>query len=297
MRRTGFTLIELLVVITVIAVLVAILLPALSSAREQGRRMVCLGNLRNLQLAWHAYANDHDGDLVYCVTWRPGGEQGNKPWLFGFALPDEPIDFSSQEPWVKLVKQGALWPYIGDLKLYGCPATPKQLRIITNMETSGESEDSLIPIRVSYSLAASSGTDRAPKELSAMPQPTAPGAPPLYVSNMQQYQKTPAGARMAFVCEGDLRVAYTAAFYEPRWRSLPPPYHSNGTSYSFADGHSEYYKWRDPHTRKIGDIAQGDLSAYIEASGEDLTYSPGNTDLEWIQKAMWGRLGYNPDDM
>ena len=298
-RKTGFTLIELLVVITVIVVLLALLLPALSSAREQGRRMVCMGNLRNLQLAWHAYANDHDGDLPYCVTWRPtqGRSEGNKPWLFGFALPAEPMDFSSSEQWVSIVKQGSLWPYIGELKLYGCPATPRQLRIITNIETSGDTQDALIPIRVSYSLAVSSGTNTPPKELTAMPPPNAAGEYPLYISNMQQYQKSPAGSRMTFVCEGDLRVAYTAAFHEPRWRSPPPVYHSNGTSYSFADGHTEYYKWRDARTKKIGQTARGDFSAYIQSFDEDVTYSPGNVDLEWVQKIIWGRLGYNPGDL
>lgn len=60
-RTCAFTLIELLVTIAVIAVLVGILLPALSSSREAGRGAVCLSNLRQMFIACRAYANDHDG--------------------------------------------------------------------------------------------------------------------------------------------------------------------------------------------------------------------------------------------
>jgi prepilin-type N-terminal cleavage/methylation domain-containing protein len=61
----GFTLIQLLVVIAVIAILLAIFLPVLGKAREYGRRVVCLGNLRQLQIAWTMYAGDHDSYIVY----------------------------------------------------------------------------------------------------------------------------------------------------------------------------------------------------------------------------------------
>ena len=61
----GFTLIELLVVIAIIALLVAMLLPGLSSARDKGRRAVCLSNLRQIGLAIHSYAQDNDGRIPF----------------------------------------------------------------------------------------------------------------------------------------------------------------------------------------------------------------------------------------
>lgn len=67
-KGKGFTLIELLVVIAVISLLIALLIPALRAAKEQGQRAVCLSNLRQLTFAWLAYAEEHDGKLVYGAT-------------------------------------------------------------------------------------------------------------------------------------------------------------------------------------------------------------------------------------
>jgi len=63
-KRTGFTLIELLVVISVIAILMAILMPALKRAREQGQRAVCVSTVKQLTLCWVMYADDNDDRLV-----------------------------------------------------------------------------------------------------------------------------------------------------------------------------------------------------------------------------------------
>ncbi len=59
-KQKGFTLIELLVLIAIIALLMTILLPAMKSAREQGKREVCLNNLKQLTLGWMMYADEND---------------------------------------------------------------------------------------------------------------------------------------------------------------------------------------------------------------------------------------------
>ena len=75
MRKTkGFTLIELLVVIAVIAILLAILMPALRRAKEQGQRAACLSNVKQLTVAWLMYAYENDDKIVNASTFfsRPG---------------------------------------------------------------------------------------------------------------------------------------------------------------------------------------------------------------------------------
>ena len=118
-RQKAFTLIELLVVIAIIALLMAILMPVASAARERGQRVVCLSNLRQLTLAWVQYADDHDGKLVigtpYCrleagPNWRLEG------WLeTAFWFPE------SRSALIENPDKGALWPYIRDIDFYRCP--------------------------------------------------------------------------------------------------------------------------------------------------------------------------------
>jgi len=82
-RIRGFTLIELLVVIAVIAVLMAILMPALQRAKEQGKRAVCMGNLKQLGLAWIMYADENDSKIVSgdAGIWNADGAKREDPWV------------------------------------------------------------------------------------------------------------------------------------------------------------------------------------------------------------------------
>ena len=80
--RRGFTLIELLVVISIIALLVALLLPALGAAREAGRSIRCQSNLRQTMIACHAFAQDHRNELPtgYWPYGEPYGPNGARLW-------------------------------------------------------------------------------------------------------------------------------------------------------------------------------------------------------------------------
>ncbi len=125
-RRDAFTLIELLVVIAIIAVLMAVLMPALNRAREQGKRAACMGNLKQLTLAWIMYAMDNDDKLVngdteeYTVMYAPGrlpheSHYGEPAWVKKDWA--EPGIEKQQEA----IRRGALYPYSREMKLYRCP--------------------------------------------------------------------------------------------------------------------------------------------------------------------------------
>ena len=67
--KKAFTLIELLVVISIIAMLLAILMPALAKVKEMGKRVVCLSNQRQLAMAWYVYADSNDGKMCNHVPY------------------------------------------------------------------------------------------------------------------------------------------------------------------------------------------------------------------------------------
>ena len=121
-KRSGFTLIELLVVIAIIALLMALLMSALERAREQGKRVLCLNNLKQLTLAWNLYADDNDGKIV-----RGDAEEynyPNRPWHeneVAWVLKDWPRLSLTDDVMIQAIKAGALFPYAKNIYLYKCP--------------------------------------------------------------------------------------------------------------------------------------------------------------------------------
>jgi len=251
----GFTLIELLVVIAIIAVLMAILLPALNRVKEQGKRAACLSNVKQMGLAWILYADDNDSKIVNGNTSTGTQNKDGTCWVYW------PGRGASEEQRIDGIFRGLLYEYCPNLKLYKCPTGIR-----------GEV--------VTYAIVdAMNGYDAIP------------GAEGQIVKNREQIRRP--GERAVFLDEGRLSPASWTIWYDqPRWWDQITARHGDGTNLSFVDGHSEYWKWKDPSTLEI---CKSDYD-YWQNTGRngDMSRCEGSQDLYKVQKAVWGELGYTP---
>lgn len=255
-RWRGFTLIELLVVIAIIAILMAMLMPALQRAREQGKRAVCLNNTKTLVLAWLMYAEANDGRI-------PRGYASEDAAVTDCWIRKPPGTLPTEAPEVEQVealRAGVLFPYAPNVKSYRCPVAVRR-----EMRT--------------YSIVhAMNGSDLGQ------------GAPMCRNVNDLKHP----GTRLVFIDDygEDWDAAWAVHYSEPRWWNPIPMRHGKGTVASHADGHSEFRSWTDPRTIDWAQLSWQEAEAQ---RGGSLTTQPGNEDLQSIQKACWGKLGYTPE--
>lgn len=250
--RLAFTLIELLVVIAIIAILAAILLPVLDHAKQKAWQVNCLSNHKQLAMAWCVYKDDNKGNLVIDDPRTPTLGGTNYPsWVYGNLT--DPADATN----TLLIRWGLLYPDVNSLGVYHCPSDT-----VANLDPDNHDRSySMNPQLAFYE----NGTQTSVE----------PDYPPMYKEG--QIHITSPAATLVFLDESPATINdgfYSVDIIATQWGTDFPAYwHTRGGNLSFADGHAEYWRWRDPMTPSpdpsSGDPPYNDLSR-IQA---DLGYS------------------------
>ena len=237
-RHSAFTLVELLVVIAVVGILAGIILPALGRAKSRGQSIYCLNNLRQLGVAMHLYADDHDDALPYnmgtegtrktiatgqflnwannVMTWELDPDNTNTTWLAA----------------------GGLGPYLsGNTTVFRCPSDNVLSAVQAQAGWSGR-------VR-SYSMNAMLGN--AGEFLAGGVNTNNPGYKQFFT-----LAEVPNPSEIFALVEehpDSINDGYFInRFYSSQWHDLPASYHNGGANFAFADGHSEFRPWRNAST-------------------------------------------------
>jgi len=241
-NNTAFTLIELLVVISIIALLVSILMPALSNARQQATGAVCLANQKTLALSWVMYYDDNDGMLVWGGTGLSNPEGSGKTWAYlaGPWACSASYKGPGLEPKYQSIRDGLLYPYIENVEAYHCPGDKRYKSEAESFPGSG----SLGGYR-SYGLAGG-----------------------LYGASLKEWDygfvyhtkastiKHPS-EKYAFVEEADGRggnvgswvihpigsVSERVSYPNGGWWDAITLWHNDASTMGFCDGHAELHRW------------------------------------------------------
>ncbi len=231
-RKTGFTLIELLVVIAIIAILAAMLLPALSRAKSRSLTTVCLNNLKQLQVCWHSYAMDNRDLLAPNNSVTGVGTSGSA----GIIARD--ASWCLAEPVESNVVNGILFDYNRSLGIYHCPADHSTLT-----DPAGKDGGTLRARSYNMSQSVNGYPEYSPFINSYIP----------FFQKFTVMRNPNAANCMVFIDEHeytllDSQFGMPTDFYNTgnQWWDMPADRHNRGACLSFADGHAERWQWVVP---------------------------------------------------
>lgn len=280
----AFTLIELLVVIAIIAILAAMLLPALSRAKQKTQSVYCMSGLRQLMLGWKMYADDNKGSFPpnpdygnATPEWCAGEMGGSGPWIY----PNVADPTNSQ-----LLVDGTyslIGPYVKNPKIFKCPADCTTWYSVDRVRSysmsqavgpmlNGQIVDGGHTAGHWLSAGNSSGGGNFPWKVYIKENDINGGIGPadLWVLVDEDPEKI---NDSAFAVQMPLNPGNTY------FVDYPAKTHNNACGFSFADGHSEIHKWLDPGA--IVDISSCEKgSSPAPSSSPNLV--PNDPDVLWL---------------
>jgi prepilin-type N-terminal cleavage/methylation domain-containing protein/prepilin-type processing-associated H-X9-DG protein len=265
--RRGFTLVELLVVIAIIALLAALLLPALARAKMAAKKVQCISNQKQLADAWIMYAGDNSDFLVANGEIYPASTI-EKLWVQGAFYYAEA---NTNATYILDPKYALFANYIKTTRIYLCPTDRSTVTV------SGQT----YPKLRSYSLNAYVGwLGKWDNRLG----PTDSRGSPLYRVFEKHSELTAAMPGGVFLFQDVNPNSICWPFFgvqmvQDYFFNWPNSSHNRGGVVSFADGHVEYHRWRDQRT----------ITAYSTTYHEHKDSSPNNADLVWLRERATAR--------